>query len=216
LNDEEDAYIWFDLFSANQHVSNEAGTKYWADGFQNAVKEIGRVVVVLSPWEDPIPFQRAWCLWEIYCAIETESKLDVAMDNTERKSFVKGLVEDPSVYYKTLAKIDVEKSKATKQEDADVIHSTVRRLEGGFKKVNQVVCGHFQKHMRTVVREAIESIEEMEESVREEMTQQVDFNERRNRSGSDIIRQFNNHNTPEGRKEYIGLKEGNKKYDIMM
>ena len=81
---DDDVYIWFDLFSVNQHISDKVDPDWWNKSFMNAVKEIGHVVLVLSPWQNPIPFTRAWCLWEIYCAIVTGSKLEVAMDSGER------------------------------------------------------------------------------------------------------------------------------------
>ena len=72
----------------------------------NAVKEIGHVVLVLSPWQNPIPFTRAWCLWEIYCAIVTGSKLEVAMDSGERQDFVSTLRSAPEAYMQMLGNIN--------------------------------------------------------------------------------------------------------------
>ena len=90
FKDETDVTIWFDVFSVNQHATDTYGdnTDWWAESFKNAVKEIGRVVVILHPWENPIPFTRAWCLWEIYCAISLleEDKLQIAMSSTTKKS----------------------------------------------------------------------------------------------------------------------------------
>ncbi len=74
-----DIYIWFDLFSNNQHKAPNLPFEWWRDTFLNAIGKIGRVVMVLSPWNNPIPFTRAWCLWEIYCAVSTESKFEVAI-----------------------------------------------------------------------------------------------------------------------------------------
>ena len=36
--------------------------------------------MVLALWQDPVPFlQRSWCLFEIYSAIVTQSRFEVAM-----------------------------------------------------------------------------------------------------------------------------------------
>ena len=31
---------------------------------------IGHTLLVLSPWRNPIPLRRSWCLWEIVCTLE--------------------------------------------------------------------------------------------------------------------------------------------------
>ena len=76
---EPDIFIWFDLFSNNQHKAISFPFEWWRDTFLNAIGKLGRVVMVLSPWNNPIPFTRAWCLWEIYCAVSTGSKFEVAI-----------------------------------------------------------------------------------------------------------------------------------------
>ena len=63
FSSEPDVYIWFDLFSNNQHKAPNLPFEWWSDTFKNAIGKLGRVVMVLSPWNNPIPFTRAWCLW---------------------------------------------------------------------------------------------------------------------------------------------------------
>jgi len=60
-----DIYIWFDLFSNNQHLAGNLPFEWWTNTFKSAIKQFGRTVMVLSPWKNPIPFTRAWCLFEI-------------------------------------------------------------------------------------------------------------------------------------------------------
>lgn len=61
------AYFWYDVFINNQHVL--ADTDLGA-AFQDSITEIGTVLLVMSPWNNPIPLTRAWCLWEIFCSIK--------------------------------------------------------------------------------------------------------------------------------------------------
>lgn len=56
---DKDAIVWLDIFSHNQHENKSQSTR----PFETAVKEIGHTVMVLSPWNDPIPLKRAWCLY---------------------------------------------------------------------------------------------------------------------------------------------------------
>jgi len=74
LPDDEPIYFWFDLLLNSQWSNDENKSKpfdWWSRNFQNSIKEIGHTLVVLSPWENPIPLTRSWCLWEIYCTICT-------------------------------------------------------------------------------------------------------------------------------------------------
>lgn len=57
-SESENAYIWFDLFSNNQHGAAALPFEWWCGTFKNAIAEIGHVVMVLSPWRDPIPLTR--------------------------------------------------------------------------------------------------------------------------------------------------------------
>ena len=80
-------FIWFDLFANNQHLAVELDFNWWCGTFKSAIKQFGHTVMVLSPWIDPIPLTRAWCLFEIYCSVITNSKFEVAMSKNEQESF---------------------------------------------------------------------------------------------------------------------------------
>ena len=58
-----DAYFWYDVFINNQHVLGQTDL---GAAFSNAIEEIGTVLCVMSPWNNPTPLRRAWCLWEIF------------------------------------------------------------------------------------------------------------------------------------------------------
>lgn len=56
----KEVYLWFDLFSNNQHLAPELPFDWWCGTFKSAIKDIHHTVLVLEPWHDPIPFRRAW------------------------------------------------------------------------------------------------------------------------------------------------------------
>jgi hypothetical protein len=85
FKDAPDIFIWFDLFSNNQHLAGNLPFEWWTNTFKSAIKDFGRTVMVLSPWSDPIPFTRAWCLFEIYSTVITESTFEVAMSESQKK-----------------------------------------------------------------------------------------------------------------------------------
>ena len=55
-------YIWFDLFSNNQHDTSSVPFEWWCTTFQKAISSIGRTLLVLSPWQDPVVLTR-------YCSL---------------------------------------------------------------------------------------------------------------------------------------------------
>lgn len=70
-----DTIIWFDLFSNNQHKAVDLDFSWWCGTFQSAIKEFNHTVMILTPWKDPIPLTRGWCIFELYCTNVTNSKI---------------------------------------------------------------------------------------------------------------------------------------------
>jgi tetratricopeptide (TPR) repeat protein len=157
---ETDTIVWCDVFSINQHKLNSIDI---FKSIKNAIKEIGRAVVILSPWNNAIPFTRAWCLWEIYCAIDLldEDKLQIAMSSKEKEAFVNGLTEKTVEYLQLLANVHVEKSEAREKADKDRIFAEVRAMDGGFNKVNELICSKIRTLVVKIFKDAIDSETEL-------------------------------------------------------
>ena len=140
FKDSPDQFIWFDLFSNNQHLAGNLPFEWWTETFKSAIKEFGCTVMILSPWHDPIPFTRAWCLFEIYSTVVTGSQFEVAMSETERKNFLSTIPYDYGSFYKMLSTIDVEKSEAWNPDDRARIFEVAQK-EVGFHELNIMVKG---------------------------------------------------------------------------
>jgi tetratricopeptide (TPR) repeat protein len=152
---EPDTYIWFDLFSNNQHLAGNLPFEWWTETFMSAIKEIGRVVMVLSPWNNPIPFTRAWCLFEVYSTIITKSKFEVAMCENERNSFLQQMRDDIGVFTAMLAEIDVKKSDAWNKDDLKRIFEVVEN-KLGFQEVNMMVKGKMRGWVDATLKETVD------------------------------------------------------------
>lgn len=75
-------YIWLDIFSINQHDESVKGDfNWWNQTFKGAITQIAHTLLILSPWKDPLPLRRAWCLFEIFC---TSSCSKCSFDSYER------------------------------------------------------------------------------------------------------------------------------------
>jgi hypothetical protein len=86
---EPDVIVWFDVFCANQHKALYRDFYWWTTTFKNSIAAIGRTVMVLAPWNDPVPLTRGWCIWELYCTIEAKNIFDIALSRESRDEFLK-------------------------------------------------------------------------------------------------------------------------------
>ncbi len=59
---EPNILIWFDLFTNYQHTAIDLDFNYWTSNFREVIQTFGQTLMILSPWNNPIPLTRAWCL----------------------------------------------------------------------------------------------------------------------------------------------------------
>ena len=90
--------------------------------FSSAIGEIGHTMLVLSPWDGPIPLTRAWCLWEILCTIKNKADFTVQLSRSQHASFIETLRNDFEHIQTALCRIDVEQSQAWKSEGQTLAH----------------------------------------------------------------------------------------------
>lgn len=142
--DSEGVFIWFDIFTNNQHVTATLPFDWWRNTFMGAISNIGHTIVILSPWKDPIPFTRAWCLWEIFCTAETESKFEVLMSQSERMNFTEEFLRNFESVNQMTATVDTRKAKARSDLDRERIFAAVES-GSGFDHVNSVIFNRMRK-----------------------------------------------------------------------
>ena len=64
--DKPGAVLWMDLISTSQHSTFERPPQWWQQTFVAAIGQMGQMVMVMTPWDNPICLTRAWCLIELY------------------------------------------------------------------------------------------------------------------------------------------------------
>ena len=163
FQDEAETFIYFDLFSNNQHAAPNLPFEWWRDTFMGAIRRMNRVVQILSPWDKPLPFTRAWCLWEIYCAVATNSRFDVAVTPDQQNAFIETIVDDPDKYFTMLAGINVENSEASKVSDRENIFDAVKSSVG-FDALNSMVSGKMRDWVLQVLDVSIADSERESQS----------------------------------------------------
>ena len=127
-------YFWFDVFSIDQHSGQKKTQTWWRDTFETGIGRIGRTVMMLSPWDNPITLTRSWCLFELLCTHRERARFDICMGRDERLRFRAGLMDHPETVLEVFARIDVEKARAGEKKDQEMILAEARRY--GIDKLN--------------------------------------------------------------------------------
>eukprot|EP01043_Picozoa_sp_COSAG02_P034928 COSAG02_NODE_2470_length_8748_cov_14.026477_7_plen_819_part_00 len=133
-------YFWFDCASIDQHASQGFDQDKWSTYFQEAIREIGSTVMLMSPWHAPVPLRRAWCLWELYCTNLVGAEFDICLDTMEDRSLrdllISGQVRH---FHMVLEGLDVAKAEAGDPKNHEMIMSAVQKSAGGFDRFNNLV-----------------------------------------------------------------------------
>jgi tetratricopeptide (TPR) repeat protein len=142
----------------NQHEAPDRPFSWWTTTFRESIASIGTVVLILSPWDRPIPLTRAWCLWEIYCAVNLEAagvKLDVRLPAAQRPSFVHALMRDFSAALSALVRIDVASAEAFNDDDRSKILQAVESTVGT-ARLNALAAERLRLWFRTTALDAVQ------------------------------------------------------------
>ena len=95
VREDPDAYFWLDLFTNNQNEVANKDFDWFSQTFRDCIRDIGQVLLVLSPWYEPIPICRAWCLFEIHNSIEEpDVSLSIRLPLSEVDDLREGVIED--------------------------------------------------------------------------------------------------------------------------
>ena len=146
----------------NQHATGALPQEWWSTAFADGIKFIGHTCLVLSPWRDPLPLTRAWCLWEILKTVESRgAMLTIQLPPSEAASFEEALRRDFASIATSLSKIDVRRAEAFKEEDRRMIHTAVE-AGVGFTALNHVVSGELREWLAAEARAALARLPEEE------------------------------------------------------
>ncbi|EGD76484.1 tetratricopeptide TPR_2 repeat protein [Salpingoeca rosetta] len=139
--DGQPVFFWFDLFMNNQNANVTANLpqEWWSTTFKESIANIGRVLLVLMPWRDPVPLTRAWCLWEIFCGISNEgTEVTIRLPNSEEKALEEAIRGDFEAVTDTLVRVQAERAEAFNPRDKDMIFEAIQHGVG-FAALNQAV-----------------------------------------------------------------------------
>ncbi len=132
-------YFWIDVLVVDQNDTGDLPHSFWSVTFKNAIQDIGHTVLVLAPWNNPVPLARAWCLWEVYCTLDSGVKIDILLPKSEHLLLRASVQKDFDVLTEAMMEVDAEQADAHNMLDRDMIFSAIRRLDGGFHRFNLTI-----------------------------------------------------------------------------
>jgi hypothetical protein len=147
--------IWLDLFSTSQHSTFSKPPEWWQQTFITAIGQMGQMVMVMTPWDNPICLTRAWCLIELFACRNSGSHFGVAFPPAERVRFLEQITENHGAFYDMLSKVNTEKSECSRDTDRDRIFTAVRGLDGGFSGLDRSVLSTMTEWLERQLEEKI-------------------------------------------------------------
>lgn len=139
FHDKLDTIVWFDVLSVNQHNRCDKSFEWWSTTFQDAIKEFGHTVMVISPWHNPIPLTRAWCLWELFSTVVKGSRFDIAISKSDRIQFIQDMTKNCNNYLNIMkSTIDVSKSECYSLNDRNNIFQAIE-MKITLNELNKVI-----------------------------------------------------------------------------
>ena len=128
------------------------------DTFTNAIKRIGTVLMVMSPWDNPVTLSRAWCVFEVYACVSSGSRFEVGMTDEENERFLEDISADSGLYYKMLGTISSANAAAYLPADRDAIFHTIEHTVG-FTEMDSMVLRTLEAWMERELRKIISAKE---------------------------------------------------------
>ena len=166
--DQETAYFWFDCFSLDQHAHNAQDSLWWSTTFMAAIGMMGHTVMVLSPWNAPRPLTRSWCLWELFCTVETGSKFTITLSPAEEHAFEESIICDFDAALAAFAQINVEDAQAGNESDRLMILDAARASKVGVAGLNNLAAAKLREWVLHKARQYVSTLAQPDGSLRTE------------------------------------------------
>ena len=130
------SYFWIDMLMVDQNQAHALPDDFWTVTFRKAIGRIGHTVMVLSPWEDPLPLTRAWCLFELHSSVLTGASFDVLLPDRERTRLRDAVLESPTTLTDAMVAVDLKRAEASVAADKEMIFASIAATDGGIHGLN--------------------------------------------------------------------------------
>jgi tetratricopeptide (TPR) repeat protein len=159
-HDNIEPVFWFDVFSVNQHKQSSPDFHWWSTTFREAIKEIGHTIMVITPWYKPETLTRAWCIWELFCTIDTETKFELLINQSQMKDLDGKLGMNEFGCSGSIklfqSNVNSKSSRAKNPEDQKNIHAAIEQTIG-FSSLDRLVFHTMEKYMILTLQKKLEN-----------------------------------------------------------
>jgi tetratricopeptide (TPR) repeat protein len=120
----------------DQHLGTTNDAEWYRNTFADCIKSIGCTLLVLQPFNAPLPLTRAWCVWEFLCTISAGGvQLEVVLAPKQQLLLEQALHISFDVVFDALSNINTRIADTNDPSDR-AIHDAVRESPGGYPGVN--------------------------------------------------------------------------------
>ena len=147
--------IWLDLFSTCQHSPFSKPPAWLQNSFISSIGQIGQMVLVMTPWDNPVALSRAWCLIELFACHSSGGHFAVALPPAERVRFRTEITVRTEAFKIMLDTVNTEKSECSREYDKDCILSAVLELAGGSASLDKIVSAMIMEWLKSQLQEEI-------------------------------------------------------------
>lgn len=130
---EKEHFFFLDIFCMDQHsIAECTATRHLTllQELKMSVSSPGRMIMIMEPWEEPRPLSRCWCLYEVYLASITKTRVDMAFLDSSEREISQALVSNMNLARDIAKLADVRKAKATMEEDREMILAAIEQEIG--------------------------------------------------------------------------------------
>jgi hypothetical protein len=156
--DPKRTYIWICFLCVNQHRvienrKNGINTPFteFRDLFQKRVTDIGHILIMMAPWNDPVYLKRVWCILELYTANIKSCKIDIVMPEREHLALASTFMKDTdgaaNKLFEAVSSIDVKNADAFAPADRECILKLVED-NPGYTEFNKIIS-RLMRHCMT-------------------------------------------------------------------
>jgi len=141
-------FVWLDLFCANQPLltgdSSEDIIKQrcalLSEGFHIAIECFEECLFFFDSWIDPAPLTRAWCIWEIYGAIQSRKPMKlIFVPENETINFVAVLCNDHKKIVEGILNLRPQEAECFDTDGLKMIRARVESTVGWLELKQTVV-----------------------------------------------------------------------------
>jgi hypothetical protein len=150
-------FLWNDIFVGSQHKSAELPQEWWSNAFATAIRDIGHTVLVLQPWDAPLPLRRSWCLWELFSTLDAGARLDVVFPPAQAAQFAAALDTRFDDIAAAMSRIDARNAEAFHASDKRMIDDAVLASKGGYYAVNTLIHTQLRAWLLAQTRALVEA-----------------------------------------------------------